>query len=191
MAEPDRVQQRPGGRSARVRDAVLTATMDVLADGGLTRLNVEDVAARAGVHKTTVYRRWGTREALVLDALLARSAEQVEIPDTGRFDEDLRRLLRAIRANITSAVGRATLLALTQEAEHSAELAALRHQFWDQRFTLAGVIVERAIARGGLPEGTDPHALLEVAIGPLYLRAVVTGEPIDDDVIEAVVARLR
>src|SRR5687767_15007682 len=97
MPEP-----RPGGRSARVREAVLSATTAVLAEDGYERLSIETVAVRAGVHKTTVYRRWPTRAQLVVDALQERSERNVPVPDTGTFAGDLDALARSVVANIGS-----------------------------------------------------------------------------------------
>ena len=82
-------RRRPGGRSARVRAAVLRATLDELAAVGYGNLSFESVAHRAGVHKTTLYRHWPGREALVREALLARSEVTVPIPDTGSLGADL------------------------------------------------------------------------------------------------------
>ena len=142
MADPPSrpAPSRPGGRSARVREAVLAATIDAIADEGFASLTVDDVARRAGVHKTTVYRRWATSEALVLDALLERSAEQVAVPDTGSLVGDLRALLDSVAANITSRVGRAVLLTLSAEAPYNEELDRLRREFWATRFELSAEI---------------------------------------------------
>jgi AcrR family transcriptional regulator len=178
---------RPGGRSARVRETVLSATLEALADRGFANLSIDDVARRAGVHKTTVYRRWKTREALVLDALLERSADQVVVPDTGTLAGDLEALLTAVAANITSRVGRAILLTLSAEGARSTELDRLRREFWRTRFELTAVIVDRAVERGELAPATDSKRVIELAIAPLYLRALVTGDPIDAAFVRTIV----
>src|SRR3954454_17804776 len=81
---------RPGGRSERVRSSVLAAAQELLAEGGYDALRVEDVASRAGVHKTTVYRRWPTKADLVMAVVEGRSEERVPVPDTGSLEDDLR-----------------------------------------------------------------------------------------------------
>src|SRR5688572_33420223 len=86
---------RPGGRSARVRSAVLEATLELLAERGYDGAEVPEVARRAGVHPTTVYRRWGTKSRLVGEALLERSRPLTPTPDTGSLRPDLGRLLVA------------------------------------------------------------------------------------------------
>ena len=75
--------RRPGGRSARVRADVIAATLAELGERGYAALSLDSVARRAGVHKTTLYRRWGTREELVLEAMLERAGEHISVPDTG------------------------------------------------------------------------------------------------------------
>src|SRR6266511_5046821 len=81
--------RRPGGRSARVRSDAIAATLAELAERGYAALSLESIARRAGVHKTTLYRRWGTREELVLEAMLARAGEHISVPDTGSLRGDL------------------------------------------------------------------------------------------------------
>src|SRR5690349_18554003 len=81
--------RRPGGRTARVREAVLDATLAELAGRGYAGLTVEGVAARSGVHKTTVYRRWGGVEGLIADALDRGSRLPWPVPDTGTVRGDL------------------------------------------------------------------------------------------------------
>src|SRR6266496_6224804 len=91
------MQSALAGRGPKVRAAVLAATLAELAGTGYAALTVENVARRAGVHKTTIYRRWKDRESLVTDAMTELAATQVPFPDTGDIDTDLRRLARSDR----------------------------------------------------------------------------------------------
>src|SRR5688572_31365663 len=84
---------RPGGRSARVRAAVLAATLELLAERGYEGAELPEIARRAGVHPTTVYRRWDTKAKLVGEALLEQAATLSPTPDTGALRTDLERLL--------------------------------------------------------------------------------------------------
>ncbi len=84
--------RRPGGRTARNRAAVVEATLAELARCGYSGLTVENVAERSGVHKTTVYRRWGGVDGLIVDALHAAGEDVWAAPDTGALDTDLRPL---------------------------------------------------------------------------------------------------
>jgi AcrR family transcriptional regulator len=176
---------RPGGRSARVRAAVLRATLEEVADRG-ARFSIEAVAARAGVHKTTVYRRWPTRTQLLVEALLERSRIEVPMPDTGSLREDLRALMRAVVANLQSQLARGVVRVLVDEA-HDAELRAAAIDFWRERFALVTEVIDRGIERGEVPRDVDPDLMIEALIGPLYLRLLVTLEPLDDELADRVV----
>jgi AcrR family transcriptional regulator len=175
-------ERRPGGRSARVRNDVIRAVTELLAQTGYEGLSIEAVADRAGVHKTTVYRRWPTKADLVADALTERSEQQVPVPDTGTFAGDLAALARSVAANIGSDVGGAMARTLVAASITSVEIAETGRAFWAERLALTGVIVERAIGRGELPPGTDSNLVIEALIGPLYVRLLLTGEPVNEDI---------
>jgi AcrR family transcriptional regulator len=172
---------KPIGRGAKVRAAVLAATLVELAESGYAALSVDDVARRAGVHKTTVYRRWQTRENLVVDALAAQMASGIAIPDTGAVATDLRELARAFVQWMIGPIGRAMLAAiLSQDAARVPDIAAIKRRLVDDRFRQAEPVVLRGIERGELPAGTDPAEVIKTLIAPIYLRLLVTSEPIDE-----------
>jgi AcrR family transcriptional regulator len=181
------VKRRPGGRSARVRAAVLAATVEELAEVGYAKLGLEAVAARAGVNKTTLYRRWGTREALILDAMLERARERVPVRDTGSLRGDLIALARAVVADMRSPVAQALIRTVAGLGASDPAIAEMARSFWEERLRLDGAIVERAIERGEVPEGTDPGGVVEALLGPLYMRLLVTGRPLDAKVVDPVV----
>lgn len=180
-------RRRPGGRSARVRAAVLRASLEELAAVGYPRLGFEGIARRAGVHKTTLYRRWTSLEALLVEALLEHSAVRVPMPDTGSVRGDLLALASAISVNITSPDVEAVLRALVADATRLPVLAGAGRRYWEARFSLARRVVEQAVRRRELPAGTDADLLIEALIGPLYLRLLVTLLPIDAGFVERVV----
>jgi AcrR family transcriptional regulator len=172
--------RRPGGRSARVRQAVLAATVEELAAHGYDGLSFENVAARAGVHKTTIYRRWPTKALLVAAAAAERSEQLVPVPDTGSLAGDLVALAQSVAANLTSEVGGRMARTVVSAAGSSTEVAAVNAAFWAQRFALTDAIVERAVERGELPPGTDSRLVIETLIGAMYVRLLLTGEPFDE-----------
>ena len=180
-------RRRPGGRSARVRADALAATLAELAETGYTALSLESVARRAGVHKTTLYRRWGTREELVLEAMLDRAGERISVPDTGSLRQDLFELARTAAANAATPEVAAMARAIAAQAPHDSRLAAANHRFWDERLALDAVIVERAIQRGEITPGIDSRRVIESLLGPIHLRLLLTGEPIDDAFLQAIV----
>jgi AcrR family transcriptional regulator len=147
---------RPGGRSARVRKAAIAATLTELASEGYAGLSLESVAKRAGVHKTTLYRRWGSREELVLEAMLARAGEHISIPDTGSLRDDLLELARTAAANAATPEVAAMARAVVGESPRDGRLAAANRRFWSERLRLDAAIVERAIARGEVAADVDP-----------------------------------
>jgi len=106
---------------------------------------VEAVAARAGVHKTTIYRRWPTKERLVAAALGAQAGGAIPIPDTGTVSGDLLQLARQVTANICSPVGGGLVRVLISESGHPGEIAQIASLFWRGRFDLAGEIVRRGV----------------------------------------------
>jgi AcrR family transcriptional regulator len=181
------VTRRPGGRSARVRTAVLAATVQELAAVGYSELSLGGIAHRAGVHKATLYRRWGTREALILDVMRERASQVVEVPDTGSLREDLLHLARNAVANAGNPFVEAVIRATISELRGNAAIAHASQRFWTERMRLDGEIVERAIARGEAPADTDPGLIIEAVLGPLHLRLLLSGIPPEESVIEQVV----
>ena len=181
-------RRRTGGRSARVREAVLGAAFDELRAVGFQSLSIDDVAGRAGVHKTTVYRHWPTKADLVADAALAHADDHVPLPDTGDLATDLRLLARAVAANLeaTAATTRALVAASLTTAEGSAGM----HEFWSTRLAASTAIIDRAAARGDGPHDTDAVLAIEMLVGPLWLRFLLTGEPIDRDVADQLASRV-
>ncbi len=128
MAAPGTV--RPGGRTARIADSVFAAAVAELAERDYADISVESIAARAGVHKTTVYRRWGSKPELISQALAGAAGTQIQLPDSGSVDTDLRMLARAVQGVLSSAEGAAVTTALIVGGLSSPEIAELMRQFW-------------------------------------------------------------
>jgi AcrR family transcriptional regulator len=171
---------------------VLASVLEELIESGYAGLTIERVAARAGVHKATVYRRWPDKEDLVADALLAQTGQTVPMPDTGCVRDDLRLLAYAVIANITSAQGEGLVRTLVSDAARVPAIAGAARIFWTERFSLAAALVQRGIERGELPPHVDPDFLIESLIAPLYLRLLVTTQPLTnayaDRVVDSVLA---
>ena len=169
---------RPGGRTARVTESVFAAAIAELAARDYADISVESIAARAGVHKTTVYRRWGSKAEIIRQALAGAATAGIPVPDTGGVDEDLRTLARAVQAVLSAPAGAAITRALVVGGLTSPEIAGLMSQFWAGRLAAISVIVDRATQRGQLPAGTDPAALMHAMVAPLYYELLVTRVPI-------------
>lgn len=182
-------QRRTGGRSARVREAVLGAALEQLLAHGYDGLRIPEVARAAGVAETTVYRRWATKADLAADALGELATTENPVPDTGTLAGDLDALLTQIldllrRPEVARIVR--TAAAIGREGDD----AEARTDYWRTRFAGASVIVERAVARGELAADTDPEALVELLVAPAYLRLLLTGRPLDDALVSSSVARV-
>src|SRR5260221_4345195 len=175
----DAVRSRPGGWSARVQVAVFEATFQLLEEGGYEMLSMASIAERTGVHETSLYRRWKTKEQLVFDAVNHRVAQDIPVPDTGALRSDLVTVLQSLRLFLQSRLGQA----LTQTAVatlHVPELCAFRQEHWRQRRAHLQILFDRAIARGELSPQVDCQFLLETLSGIMYMRLFVVNEPVDE-----------
>ena len=177
------VRRRPGGRSAEKRDAVLAATLDLLVELGPGGLSVAEVAKRAGVHETSIYRRWGTRERLALDAMAELSGELLPVPDTGNVRADLAAFGQELLAYDESPLGKALIRTMAINDDDEAT-ARVRTQFWDARFSECKVIIERAIERGEVPASADARFILEVFVAPIHTRALLTREAVTSQFLQ-------
>jgi AcrR family transcriptional regulator len=185
MTTPPAKARRTGGRSARVRAAVLRATLDLLLAGSADDLSIRDVAQRAGVHETSIYRRWGTRANLILDAALSEIQAAVPPPDTGSLRGDLNALVASIAAFISTPTGQVLLhLAVKDDLP---EEHGVRERFWAERFTIGQQVLQRAEARGELRPGLDYRLINETLIGALFVRLLLTREPLEETVTERIV----
>jgi AcrR family transcriptional regulator len=167
---------RPGGRTARNTAAVFAATFAELTARPYDEISIETIAARAGVHKTTVYRRWHTKAELVSHALATAAQAMIEVPDTGSAEADVRLLCRAVQATLASPSGPAVTRAVLAGAAASAEIRDVMAEFWAARLSAISVIVDRAVARGELPAGTEPGLMMNAVAAPLYYRLLVLAQ---------------
>ncbi|OSP39843.1 TetR family transcriptional regulator [Streptomyces sp. 13-12-16] len=177
-ADPGTV--RPGGRTARVRASVLRAAGDALAEHGFAHLDLADVARRAEVGKTTVYRRWGTVTGLVADLLLDMAEQSLPRTETGSLLGDLRANARLVRRTLADPRQGALFKAVIAAATCEARTAEALHRFYDVRVEEWAPCVQQAVDRGEVPEGTDAHEVIRAVSAPLYYRLLTTGAPLDE-----------
>jgi AcrR family transcriptional regulator len=176
---------RPPGISERVRRDVYEAVRQILIASGYAELRLEDVAAAAGVHKSTLYRQWATKAQLVRDVLIDGAAAHYPRPDEGSWAADVdalcRDLVRLFRSPTTIAFVRTRAVAEDPELRElaSADLGFVREPF------------QRAIARGEIDPGLSVETLAELAISPFLARVAITRLPIDDAFGESVAAAMR
>jgi AcrR family transcriptional regulator len=182
-----------GPRRGRPRDpgvdeAVLAAAVELLAGAGFARLTMEQVAARAGVGKASVYLRWPNKVALVAEAIQHRSGVVPDVPDTGTLPGDVRTFLRALLRTY-GAASRA-MAAVVGEVDNHPEL----RRSWRQSLAAALTdrvreIVERAVERGELPPTTDVELLSMLPVTILQNWRLEHGQSPDDAVVERIVSQ--
>jgi AcrR family transcriptional regulator len=175
---------RPGGRTARVRAAVLRAAGDALAERGFDRLDLADVAARAGVGRTTVYRRWGTATGLVADLLADMAEQSLPRTDTGSLLGDLTANAHLVRRTLTDPRQGPLFKAVIAAATCDARAAEALRRFYDARIGEWAPCVTQAIERGEVPAGTDPREVIRAVSAPLYYRLLASGDPLDEAAAE-------
>lgn len=179
LAAPGSV--RPGGRTARVRAAVLQVAGDLLAEHGFARLDLAEVAARAEVGKTTVYRRWRTPTGLIADLLVDMAEQSLPRADTGSLLGDLTANARLVAKTLADPRQGRLFRAVIAAATCDESTASALRRFYDVRLTEWSPCITDAVARGEVPAGTDARAVLTAVSGPLYYRLLASGDPIDDE----------
>ena len=184
---PPRRQGRP--RSAARAKAILEATLELLPDVGYGGLTMEGVAARAGVAKTTVYRRWPSKPALVV-AAAEELVANVRRPDTGNVREDLIALLRDIITVYTETVAGRIVPGLLADMAENPDLAEAIGAFLGTRRKIMFEILQRGISRGELRPDIDLELAADMMYGPIYYRFLVRRAPLNpefaDQVVDAV-----
>jgi len=171
---------RPGGRTARVREAVLRAAGDLLAEGGLDHLDLGEVARRAEVGRTTVYRRWGTSAALVADLLVDMAETSLPRTESGSLLGDLTANARLVQRTLADPRQGALFKALIAAATGDARTAEALHRFYEIRIDEWAPCVTAAVERGELPAGTDAREVVRAVSAPLYYRLLASGDPLDE-----------
>jgi AcrR family transcriptional regulator len=181
-------RQRPGGRSARVRQAVRRATLELLAEEGFGAITLPEVARRAGVNKTTVYRWWSSPLELVQEALAGFEALALPDIDTGSWEGDVEAFVRARLRLIRDPMAAGILRAVIAMGRPDATLAEWVDRFWTPREREWRSPIERAIERGELCASAREVPLLELVAGPLLLSHLATRRPPSRKAIAALVA---
>jgi AcrR family transcriptional regulator len=170
-----------------VRAAVLHAAFDELGEKGYEGFNMEAVARRSGVHKTTVYRRWPTRDALVMDALDSRSDRHSPISATGSLRADLRLFAEDVFTKLSSPHGKAMLKSLVAAVDQSPEILEKVQSFWRERLDAGAALVSQAIDKGELPPDTDIDVVIEGLLAPIYLRVLLSDQAVTSAFLEQLI----
>ena len=179
---------RPGGRTARTRAAVMAAVIEELSEHGYAGARLERVAARAGVAKTTIYRRWGNLDGLLADLMAERAAQEIPVPDEGDLGSDLRVLARQAVASVRDPAVRAALASIVAAAVQSPAAREVLTRFLAGRAATMTVIVDRAMERGEVPAGTDGADIIRTVTALIYYRLFIAGEEAGEELADSAAA---
>jgi AcrR family transcriptional regulator len=174
------------GRVIRSKQAVLAATFELLSETGFAGVSVDAVAERSGVAKTTIYRHWSSRAALLLDACGKMNVKR-EAPDTGSLRGDLAMLMSDIAGRLQTARFSATLPSVIDAAERDPEIAAVHAELHAGLVSAFREVVERAQRRGELPRSREASAVVASLLGPLFYRRWFSREPLDERFVKGVI----
>ena len=159
--------------------AILMAAIQLLSEVGYPRLTVAEVARRAGVSKPAIYRRWAQKSQLVVEAMVTQMPTRVP-PDTGSTADDLLSLTEQLITTMTQTpMGRVLPGLVAEMAADPALAASYRGLIIEPTRMLWRAAVQAGIARGDLAVDTDVEFVLDALAGPLYIRLLITGDPID------------
>lgn len=185
----ERVKALVDPRVTRSRTAVIAATLDLLAERGITATTIEAVAERSGVARTTIYRQWDGQPALVLDAIGTTLTIPPD-PDTGTLRGDLLVLLGGLADALNSSPAAGLMPALIDAAERDPAFAALHHREATQRHHVVHTAITRGIDRGELCRGADPAEVLDMLTGPVFYRRLVSSGVVDRAFAQRIVDRV-
>ena len=186
------VRPRPGGRSARVRRAVLDVVVELLEEGGVQAVTIAEVAARSGVNASSIYRRWRGVDALILDAAQDLSLGAIDVADTGSLEGDLCATTVSVAAFLGTDLGVAMARALIHVPPEVLERLSDWPQFWSTRLRRFEPVFARATARGEVADDVDRSVIAsigEMIAAQTYFLTLFRREEVDDAAARRIVRR--
>jgi AcrR family transcriptional regulator len=183
----DQAPRRGRPRSEQSRVAVLRATSELMREVGLRAMTTEEIAARSGASKATIYKWWPNKYVVAVEAFLSEMLTESPDPDTGCVRDDLQIALRGLIRFYASTSGR-VFAQLVGEAQFDPLIAEeLRDRLVGSRRQLVRAIFDRGVARGELRGDVDPEAAIDLVFGPAMYRLVAGHAPLDDAAADAIV----
>jgi hypothetical protein len=181
-------QRRPGGRTADVTKRINEAVLALLVEGGIEACTFQNVAARAGIERSTLYRRNPDRWPTIVGAIIDLAERETAAFGTGSFRTDLHATLVNLARVLRSPLGSGLLE--VAGALQSGAAPGQSERFWQSRRKQLAPMFEQAIERGELPADVDRDELFAMAAGPIYFRTFISAQPYDDDWIMTVIDRV-
>src|SRR5271166_1740678 len=180
-----RRKRAPGRpRSEQAHSAILRSTLKLLGENGFSELTIEDVAAQAGVGKTTVYRWWPNKAALIADAFASSTTRKLHFPDTGSVWTDMSQQMRQVIKIFRGRRGRIVAAILGGGQSDPDLIAAFRERFLWPRRQEAYATLRRGILRGELRKDVDLDLLLDSLYGPIYMRFLIRHDKLTPDFVD-------
>jgi len=184
---PATTRRRGRPRDDAAEQAILDAVVQLLKERGFAGLTIAGVATRAGVGKPTVYRRWASKPELVVDAI-ERLSKPIATRRTGDLHTDLRRLIGAVIAELTSPPLGTAMIAMLADMHADPDLAGrVQRRLTQPRRIVIKDVIEQAIENGELQTNTDSDLMLNLLIGPPLYRWLTTGKVLSGSGITRVV----
>lgn len=193
MSETDQSDQvapkrRPGGRTAEVTKRINSAVLELLAEGGLDSCTFQNVAERAGIERSTLYRRNPDRWPTIIDAIIDFAERETAPLDTGSFRGDLLATLRNLARAMNGPLG-PTLVTVAAKLQAGAA-PGQGERFWTARLARLGPMFDSAVERGELPADADREEIFSMAAGPIYFRRFIASKEVDDEWVELIVGEV-
>ena len=178
-------RRRPGGRTAEVTQRIREAVLSLLIERGVEACTVKNVADRAGIERSTLYRRYPDRWGAIIDSVIDRIQRDTPLVPSGSFAADLKSVLTTLAAAIATPLGPAIVAAAG--ALHTEGRVAAARVFFERRMEQLAPIFDSAIERGELPAGVDREELFVFATGSIWFSKFIASRTVDEQSIDRIV----
>ena len=179
------LRRRPGGRTAEVTQRIREAVLGLLLDGGFEQCTMKNVAERAGIERSTLYRRYPDRWGAIIDTVIDRIARDTPVVSTGSFAGDLTVVLKGLAAALATPLGPAIVAAAG--ALHTEGRVAAARGFFERRMDQMKPMFDAAIQRGELPADVDREELFVFAVGSILFSKFIASRKVDEAAIDRIV----
>jgi AcrR family transcriptional regulator len=184
-------QESKGGRprSDELHQAILKTAFDLVLESGFRAVSIESIAAGAGVGKTTIYRRWPNKAAVIMDAFTSKVGSGTLFPKAPKAVDSIRLQMRAMAKSFRGPDG-ALVRALLAEAQFDPELArAFRERWTLPRRRLATTVILEAIRQGAIPPDVNPDDTIDLLYAPIYYRLQMGTGPLTEAYVDKIFHR--
>jgi AcrR family transcriptional regulator len=187
-SERQKAARRPGGRTAEVTGRVHKAIIDIILEAGVDACTFTAVAERAGIERSTLYRRFPDRWDAIIDTWMTWVAADV-MPDlSDSFPQDLQSVLRRLVDALESPLGPALLNVVA--ALKSKSGGDYTREFFDRRMVQLAPMFDAAVQRGELPADVDREELFTFAAGAIYFRMFIAARKVDEDFLQSILSKV-